>query len=87
MSGVTHQEDSALSELLGHQLTRLPVCDVHDLYGEIRLTNSVDDKFLAPLETVILRGFFLDQERTAIGIGDKKKPRIPGRSMRIASFS
>jgi len=73
MSGVTHQEDSALSELLGHQLARLPVCDVHDLYGEIRLTDSVDDKFLAPLETVVLRGFLLDQEHAAIGIGNQEK--------------
>ncbi len=42
MGGVTHQEDSPLSEVLGHQLPRLPVRDFHDLDRQIRLAYSND---------------------------------------------
>src|SRR5258708_37564504 len=73
MGGVTHQEDSPLSEVLGHQLPRLPVRDFHDLDRQIRLAYSNDDQFLTPLDGVILRGFFLDRKHSAIRIGDQEE--------------
>jgi hypothetical protein len=73
MRRVTDQEYPPLPEALGHQLSGLPVGDVHDLHGQIRFADAIQHQLTTALGGVLLRGFCLDQKHAAISIGDQEE--------------
>ena len=73
MRGIPNQEDASLPELLGHQLSGLPVRDAYNFEGQVWLPDSFEGQLLAPFSAVILRRFFLDQKHPAIAVGDQEE--------------
>src|SRR5581483_6594899 len=57
MCRITHQEDASCLEVLGHTLYRPPICHVHNLNVDLRLSQSGANQFSTALKGKIARRF------------------------------